>query len=91
MQTSQLLTRCFLSSRLAAQEEFADVHFTKIDVDQLPELASELNVRSMPTFVLFHNSEEVTRFSGADPALLIKHLQILKAKSAGETAADAEE
>lgn len=40
----------------------------KIDIDQSPEIAKSFHVMSVPTFVLFHNKEEVWRMRGFDTA-----------------------
>ena len=39
----------------------------KVDVDQSPELASEYNVRSIPTLVFIQNGSEVDRIVGTAP------------------------
>ena len=38
----------------------------KIDIDRSPEIAKYFHVMSVPTFVLFHNKEEVWRMRGFD-------------------------
>ncbi|KAK0701972.1 thioredoxin-like protein [Lasiosphaeria miniovina] len=65
-------------SKWSNLDEYKDkVHFTKFDVDELPELAQELGIRAMPTFVFFKDGERLTQFSGANPpaleALVKKH------------------
>ncbi|KAL7717957.1 Thioredoxin [Entamoeba marina] len=42
-----------------------DIKFVKVDVDVAQEICVQYKVRSMPTFLLFKNGQEVTRFSGA--------------------------
>ncbi|EOY00224.1 hypothetical protein QUC31_014359 [Theobroma cacao] len=44
---------------------YADVQFIKIDVDLLADVAGELKVDSMPTFVLVKKGKEVDRLVGA--------------------------
>jgi len=44
--------------------------FYKLDVDEVPEVASELNVKAIPTFVLFKNKEKVAEIVGANPKAL---------------------
>lgn len=51
--------------RLALQHPA--VHFLKVDVDEVQEVAAAENVRSMPTFKLFRYGVKVAEFSGADP------------------------
>ncbi|KAB8228970.1 hypothetical protein ETB97_001967 [Aspergillus alliaceus] len=38
-------------------ETFTDVRFLQVDVDKNPQIAKELNVRAMPTFVLFKDGK----------------------------------
>ena len=39
----------------------------KINIDEQPELASQYNVMSIPTFILFKEGKEVNRTIGAMP------------------------
>lgn len=39
----------------------------KINIDEQPELASQYNVMSIPTFILFKEGKEVNRTVGAMP------------------------
>lgn len=43
-----------------------------IDVDTQPELAKHYNIRSIPTLIIMNNNEEVTRFVGAVPLMLVE-------------------
>ncbi|KAK7403962.1 thioredoxin trx1 [Neonectria punicea] len=51
------------------------IDFIKIDVDDLPELSSELGIRAMPTFMIFKNGEKADELVGANPPVLLKMLQ----------------
>ena len=44
----------------------------KVDTESLPEVASEHRIQSTPTFVLFQRGVEVSRTSGAMPAIRLK-------------------
>ena len=62
------------------QQELTDVIFETIDVDQNRELALEKGISSVPTVILEKNGEQVYRFSGVLPKLVIvgiikQHLQ----------------
>ncbi|KAI1911064.1 thioredoxin trx1 [Ophidiomyces ophidiicola] len=48
-------------------EQYSDVAFYKVDVDDVPDVAQELGVRAMPTFVFFKNGEKVDEVLGAVP------------------------
>jgi len=50
--------------------QFPDVHFIKVDVDELQDVAASENVRSMPTFKVYRYGLKVEEFSGADPGKL---------------------
>mmetsp|Transcript_1054 Transcript_1054/g.1064 ORF Transcript_1054/g.1064 Transcript_1054/m.1064 type:complete len:125 (-) Transcript_1054:111-485(-) len=47
-------------------QDYPDISFTKIDVDQLPAAASSASIRSVPTFIFKNNGNTVAEFSGAD-------------------------
>ena len=51
---------------VAMSKDLPNVRFYKIDVDELPELAQELGVRAMPTFILIQNGEKVGEVVGAN-------------------------
>ncbi|KAK2810756.1 hypothetical protein FQN49_008516 [Arthroderma sp. PD_2] len=52
-------------------EHSDDVDVYKIDVDNSPEIAQELGVRSMPTFIFFKGGEKLDEVVGANPQALI--------------------
>jgi thioredoxin len=45
--------------------EYTDVIFLKVDVDENPEVTEMFQVMSMPTFLFLKNRESVERWSGA--------------------------
>lgn len=51
-------------------DEYPNAKFYKIDVDELPDVAQELGIRAMPTFLLFKNGERVGEIVGANPKAL---------------------
>jgi thioredoxin 1 len=55
----------------------------KLDVDEFPEIAQELGIRAMPTFVIFKDGERVGEVVGVNPPALKAAIE----KVAGETAA----
>lgn len=49
---------------------YPEARFYKVDVDEVPDVAQELGVRAMPTFLLFKNGEKVAEVVGANPPAL---------------------
>ncbi|KAF9055755.1 thioredoxin [Panaeolus papilionaceus] len=48
-------------------EKFSNVEFYKVDVDEQAEIAQEVGVRAMPTFVLYQGGEKKGDVVGAQP------------------------
>jgi thioredoxin 1 len=51
-------------------DAYPDARFYKLDVDEVPDVAQELGIRAMPTFLLFKNGEKVAEVVGANPKAL---------------------
>lgn len=51
-------------------ETYTQAKFYQIDVDKLSDVAAELGIRAMPTFILFKNGEKVQDIVGANPPAL---------------------
>ncbi|KAI8816955.1 thioredoxin [Fimicolochytrium jonesii] len=55
-------------------EEFSNKYskatFIKVDVDEVPEVAEQVGVTSMPTFLIYSNGERVGEIVGANPTKL---------------------
>ena len=49
---------------------YPHVRFYKLDVDEVPDVAQELGIRAMPTFLLFKNGDKVAEVVGANPKAL---------------------
>jgi hypothetical protein len=58
--------------RLSNDDANKGLHFIKIDVDELPQLAQQLGIRAMPTFIFFKDGEKAQELIGADPGTLSK-------------------
>ncbi|PGH29798.1 thioredoxin [[Emmonsia] crescens] len=58
-------------------EAYPNVGFYKVDVDECPDIAQELGVRAMPTFIFFKDGQKVDEVLGAVPpaieAMIKKH------------------
>lgn len=50
--------------------EFKHVKFVKLDVDEVSDVAQELGIRAMPTFIIFKNGVKVDQVVGANPTAL---------------------
>lgn len=70
------LSRCMTLVSLTAKRQlrwsdaFPNIHYVKVDVDEVPDVAQEYNVRAMPTFLLFKDGEKVDEVVGANPPKL---------------------
>ncbi|MCJ1250326.1 Cytoplasmic thioredoxin isoenzyme 2 [Trapelia coarctata] len=49
---------------------YEKARFYKVDVDAVPDVAQELAVRAMPTFVVFKDGELADTIVGANPGAL---------------------
>ncbi|KAL2044473.1 hypothetical protein N7G274_003178 [Stereocaulon virgatum] len=49
---------------------YPDARFYKLDVDEVPDVAQELGVRAMPTFIVFKDGEKMGEVVGANPTAL---------------------
>lgn len=56
--------------RYSDSETYKDIYFTKIDVDELSDLADELDIQAMPTFLLFKDGKEIDRQLEPSPKAL---------------------
>ncbi|KAJ5921400.1 hypothetical protein N7466_009726 [Penicillium verhagenii] len=54
---------------------FAQVKFYKVDVDDQPEIASQLGIRSLPTFISFKGGEKIEEQANARPDVIKKVIQ----------------
>ena len=56
-------------------DQYPTARFYKLDVDQVPEVAQELGIRAMPTFMLFKGGQKVGEVVGANPKALEAAIQ----------------
>lgn len=66
-------------SAMSQEEKYKNsVDFYKIDVDEVPDVAQELGIRAMPTFLIYKDGEKVEEVVGANErairAAVDKHL-----------------
>jgi len=50
--------------------QYPRAKFYKLDVDEVPDVAQELGIRAMPTFLIFKDGEKVAEVVGANPKAL---------------------
>jgi hypothetical protein len=51
-------------------DTYPRAHFVKLDVDEVPDVAQELGIRAMPTFLIFKDGEKVKEVVGANAKAL---------------------
>ena len=56
-------------------DTYSNARFYKLDVDEVPDVAQELGIRAMPTFLLFKNGEKIGEVVGANPKALEAAIQ----------------
>ncbi|KAF4631922.1 hypothetical protein G7Y89_g6205 [Cudoniella acicularis] len=56
-------------------DEFPNAHFIKIDVDEVPDVAEELGITAMPTFLIFKDGKQEAKVVGANPQALLSAIQ----------------
>ncbi|CAM9495376.1 unnamed protein product [Phaeothamnion confervicola] len=59
-------------------EKNPDIKFAKCDIDENPEATGDAGISSVPTFMFFRDGKLVTKFAGADQALLEDNIASLK-------------
>jgi len=56
-------------------EKYPNTRFYKLDIDEVPDVAQDLGIRAMPTFVFFKNGEKVGEVVGANPKAIEAGIQ----------------
>ncbi|KAI9432005.1 thioredoxin [Lactarius indigo] len=65
--------------KFAEHSDNAGIEFYKVDVDQQADIAQEVGIRAMPTFIVFKDGNKVDELVGANPAGL--QALVVKAQS----------
>ncbi|GFF37778.1 thioredoxin [Aspergillus udagawae] len=58
------------STAFSGLPEFDVVEFYKVDADAQPDIAQEVGIRAMPTFIVFKDGQKVGELTGANPEAL---------------------
>ena len=51
-------------------DKFPQLDFFKCDIDEQEDVAAEVGIKAMPTFIFFQKGEQVGKVMGADPKKL---------------------
>ncbi|RAL65587.1 hypothetical protein DID88_005259 [Monilinia fructigena] len=71
-----------ISPKVASLSEiYPAAHFVKIDVDEVPDVAQELGIRAMPTFMIFKREQKISEVVGANPKALEEAIKTALADS----------
>lgn len=75
---------CGPCKRIAPQieelsKEQTNVHFCKLDIDQVEDVASDFGIRSIPTFIAFKSGKPMEKVVGADFNKLVQMVKNLQA------------
>ncbi|KAL0083600.1 thioredoxin-like protein [Phycomyces blakesleeanus] len=58
-------------------DTYTDIVFAKIDVEEVPDVASDVNIRAMPTFLFYKDGQKVGEVIGASLPKLEEQLKAL--------------
>ena len=61
-------------------EEYTEIVFVKVDVDEAEEVAGKCGIQAMPTFQFFRNGKKIQEMKGADQAKLTALINELQKK-----------
>ena len=65
-----------LTKTIEQNEDKFNVPFYKIDIDNAPQLAQALGIRSVPTVIRFENKQEPKRLVGGQPIEQLSELAV---------------
>lgn len=55
---------------------YPTLHFTKLDVDEVPDVAAELSIRNIPTFIIFKDGERWKEVVSANVRALKEAIEV---------------
>jgi len=59
-----------LFENLSKDEKYSLIYFAEVDIDIAQDICKEYEIEGLPTFVLFKQDKEISRFSGANESKL---------------------
>lgn len=62
---------------LSKKEEYTNVTFCKVNIDDVPDLADKYEIMAVPTFVFIKEKEEKGKLEGANEDEIVKRLNDL--------------
>ncbi|KAJ5933924.1 hypothetical protein N7454_006253 [Penicillium verhagenii] len=62
-------------AKYSEETAFAQVKFYNVDVDDQPDIASQVGIRSLPTFVSFKGGEKIEEQASACPDVIKQVIQ----------------
>ena len=72
--TRELSTNNKCNSRQSNRDDYQNIKFAKVDVDELKELAEELGVTSTPTVQLYKNGQRMDESVTPGPQALLQFI-----------------
>ena len=57
--------------------EYKDINFYKVDIDECDDLLNKFNITSVPTFIFLKNGEKVNEIIGINEKLFLSIIQEL--------------
>ncbi|KAK7193300.1 thioredoxin [Paraphaeosphaeria sporulosa] len=67
------------------------ITFTKINIDEVPELAAQFQISAIPTFLIFKNGKQIEEIRSANAPALKKNVENIAAEVKGGGAQEQEE
>ena len=65
-------------------QKYTDAKFFKLDVDEVSDVAGDLGIRAMPTFILFKDGKKFNEVVGANPKAIEAAIKALVQKPEAE-------
>jgi thioredoxin 1 len=57
--------------------EFPNITFVKVDIEQAPDIADKCNISCLPSFQFYNNKSKINELNGADEKVLKEYINNL--------------